>query len=92
MYAGMANIGDNLLNPIIDINSSYYNGAVLAADGSMFTFGQNLFGQLGDGSLVAKLTPVRVVKGSNYIGTSFLGIIQSIQLYLLQRGLRIIVP
>jgi alpha-tubulin suppressor-like RCC1 family protein len=41
---------------------SYYT-SVLLADGSVRTFGQNDFGQLGTGDTASRLTPVQVVTG-----------------------------
>ncbi len=37
-----------------------YHNAVVKADGSVWTWGDNLLGQLGDGSITAKSTPAQV--------------------------------
>ncbi|MBK7958375.1 MAG: hypothetical protein IPK03_09800 [Bacteroidetes bacterium] len=72
VYIGSSHLGDNFANPIIAISSANQYSATLAADGTMYTFGDNFFGNLGDGTTVGKLTPVRTIKGA-YAGTTFLG-------------------
>jgi len=49
-----------------------YHTIALHADGNVFTWGYDVYGQLGDGSTDDKTTPVRVLKGA-YNGTSYLG-------------------
>ncbi|MBK7958383.1 MAG: hypothetical protein IPK03_09840, partial [Bacteroidetes bacterium] len=72
LYAGNTYLGDSSTNPIVAISMGTLHSSALAADGKMFTWGANFFGQLGDGTVTQRLTPVRAFKGA-YFGTSFLG-------------------
>ena len=50
------------------IASGWYHNAVILSDGTLRTFGQNNFGQLGLGDTVSRLTPVQVVSALSYGG------------------------
>ncbi|OYU44126.1 MAG: hypothetical protein CFE44_14650, partial [Burkholderiales bacterium PBB4] len=49
------NLGSNVSGP--KIAAGTYHNAVVKADGTVWTWGDNLTGQLGDGSITAKSTP-----------------------------------
>ena len=72
-YNGATFLGDNPNNPIISVVSGGISTLALAADGTVFSFGNNQYGQLGDGTKINKNTPVKVLKGTYYTGTTFLG-------------------
>jgi alpha-tubulin suppressor-like RCC1 family protein len=71
-YSGTTYLGDKTNNPIIAISAGYEHSATLAADGSIYAFGRNAFGELGDNSNNQRNTPVRALKGA-YSGTTYLG-------------------
>ena len=71
-YNGTTYLGDNPSNPIIAVSAGENHSMALAADGTVYSFGLNNYGQLGIGSTIDKMVPVKVVKGL-YAGTSFLG-------------------
>jgi alpha-tubulin suppressor-like RCC1 family protein len=71
-YSGTTYLGDNTSNPIIQINAGYIHASALAADGTVFSWGQNTSGQFGDSTLTNSYIPVQAVKG-NYSGTTYLG-------------------
>jgi alpha-tubulin suppressor-like RCC1 family protein len=72
LYPGLRYLGDNNLNPILSITAGQDHSATLAADGTVFTFGRNTNGQLGDTTIITRLTPVYALKGK-YTGTKYLG-------------------
>lgn len=72
LYPGLRYLGDNNLNPILSITAGQDHSATLAADGTVFTFGRNTYGQLGDTTSITRLTPVYALKG-RYNGTKYLG-------------------
>jgi len=71
-YAGTAYLGDNSSNPIIAVAAGQYHSLALAADGTVYSFGQNTSGQLGDNTTTNRLIPVKVLQGA-YSGTTYLG-------------------
>ncbi len=71
-YNGTTYLGDNAANPIIAVAAGEYHGMALAADGTVYTFGYNYYGQLGDNSNTNGSVPVQVLKG-DYNGTTYLG-------------------
>lgn len=71
-YPGTTYLGDNPSKPIIDIAASDRFTLALCADGTVYAFGDNTRGQLGDNSTSERITPVRVRKGA-YHGTTYLG-------------------
>jgi alpha-tubulin suppressor-like RCC1 family protein len=71
-YEGTAYLGDNPSNPVLQLSMGGYEVAALLADGSVYTWGNNLHGQLGNNSRAASTSPVRVLKGE-YPGTTYLG-------------------
>ncbi|MBK7958377.1 MAG: hypothetical protein IPK03_09810 [Bacteroidetes bacterium] len=48
MYAGTSLLGDSISNPITALAGGFYHSAAIARDGTIYTFGNNTFGQLGD--------------------------------------------
>jgi len=53
----------------IAAGSFVYNTAILLADGTIRTFGDNTYGQLGLGDTASRLTPVQVVSALSYGGS-----------------------
>ena len=47
----------------IQVATGDYHSMILKDDGTLWTFGYNLFGQLGDGTLEDQATPVKVAEG-----------------------------
>ncbi len=45
---------------IIDVEAGFYSSIMLTRDGRVFTWGRNNHGQLGDGTVVDKTTPVEI--------------------------------
>lgn len=52
--------GAGLLSGVVDLDGGFGFTVALADDGSVFSWGRNDFGQLGDGTIDASLTPVGV--------------------------------
>ncbi|QQS36006.1 MAG: T9SS type A sorting domain-containing protein [Ignavibacteriales bacterium] len=71
-YEGTTYLGDNPANPIIKIVSGFYFSLALALDGTVYSWGNNEHGQLGNNETEIKRTPIKVLCGE-YIGTTFLG-------------------
>lgn len=71
-YSGSTDSGDQPGNPIIAISSAGDANLALGANGTIYSFGYNFYGGLGDGTTISKTTPVRVIKGL-YSGTAYLG-------------------
>jgi alpha-tubulin suppressor-like RCC1 family protein len=76
VYQGAAYLGDNPSNPIVAIAAGEDFSLALAQDGTLFSWGGNGSGRLGDGSVSIRLTPIRVRKGE-YPGEVYLGDIPS---------------
>ena len=58
------------LSQIVDIAAGDMHGLALAADGSVFAWGDNAKGQIGDGTTTRRISPVRVAglgAGSNVV-------------------------
>ncbi len=53
---------DDLSSSIQTVEAGNTTGAVVLSDGSLYMWGSNGIGQIGDGSLVDKITPKRVMK------------------------------
>jgi alpha-tubulin suppressor-like RCC1 family protein len=58
------------LNSVPRIDAGGYHGAVLPSDGSLFTWGRNQYGQIGDGSIDNKNAPVRIREDIQWGGIS----------------------
>jgi len=71
-YDGTAYIGDDSENKIIDISQGYLFSGALAGDGTVYAWGNNQFGQVGDNTTSNKNIPKKVLKGE-YSGTTYLG-------------------
>jgi len=72
-YSGTTYLGDDSNNKITAVASATYQCIALAADGTVYSWGLNDYGQLGDGTEdTNRLTPVKVLKGA-YSGTTYLG-------------------
>ena len=68
-YSGTTYLGDGSGNKIVDIEMGSYHSIALAADGTVYTWGYNLSGQLGNNATTNTNTPVKVVKGE-YSGST----------------------
>ncbi len=72
-YSGTTYLGDNVVsNKIIAVALGESHSIALAADGTVYSWGLNNFGQLGNGPTGQETTPVKVLKGE-YGGTTYLG-------------------
>jgi hypothetical protein len=71
-YSGTTYLGDNPSNKIVAVALGYYHSIALAADGTVYTWGYNYYGQLGNNSTTNSSTPVKALKGE-YGGTQYLG-------------------
>ena len=71
-YSGTTYLGDNPANPIIDVVAGDKVTYALAADGTMYAWGWNSSGQLGDNSTTDRNVPIKVRKGA-YGGTTYIG-------------------
>lgn len=72
-YSGTTYLGDNPGNPIIAVSAGDNYNLALAADGTVFAWGDYTNGQLGAGSIATNaVVPVQVLKGA-YSGTTYLG-------------------
>ncbi|MEY4126422.1 MAG: hypothetical protein RL737_611, partial [Bacteroidota bacterium] len=71
-YDGCKYLGDNPRNPIISVGSGAGYTLALALDGTLYSFGDNTYGQLGINSTTSQITPVRVLMGE-YVGTKYIG-------------------
>lgn len=67
--------GTSFLTDIVEITGGEWSMAALREDGTVWTWGRNNYGQLGNGTYTDSLTPVQV-KGPNGVG--FLENIQTI--------------
>lgn len=73
VYTGLSFLGDsNVSNPIISMSCGLDYSLCLASDGTMYGFGDNSLGNLGDGTITQRNTPVRALKGI-YNGTTYIG-------------------
>ena len=59
-------------NRLIAITAGSHTSFALSTDGTAFSWGYNVFGQLGDSTTINRFRPVRILKGQ-YPGTEFLG-------------------
>ena len=71
-YSGTTYLGDNASNKIVNIALGNYHAVALAEDGTVYTWGRNSYGQLGNASTTQSNYPVKVLMGS-YSGTTYLG-------------------
>ena len=72
-YSGTTYLGDNSDNKITAVSAGgNYPSIALAEDGTVFAWGYNAPGNLGDGTTTSRSTPVKVLKGA-YSGTTYLG-------------------
>ena len=71
-YGGTTYLGDNSNNKIIAVASGVYHSSALAENGTVYTWGDNSEGQLGDNTTDDRLAPIKVLKGA-YSGTTHLG-------------------
>jgi alpha-tubulin suppressor-like RCC1 family protein len=72
-YSGSIYLGDNTNNPIISVSGGTYHSSAMAVNGTLYTWGYNGYGQLGDSTKTSQSTPVKVLKG-DYNGTRYLNV------------------
>ena len=60
-------MGDDSTNPVIAISAGYIHSLALKSDGTVWAWGENRFGQLGDGTTQNRDTPVQVSSLTNII-------------------------
>lgn len=58
------------LNDIVSVAAGLYHGLALKADGTVWAWGGNAGGQLGDGTITNRLAPVQVTNLNNIIAIS----------------------
>ncbi|MCI5604818.1 MAG: hypothetical protein MR413_04125, partial [Clostridia bacterium] len=56
---------ENMLYDIVQISAYGNNSAALRSDGTVWTWGDNASGQLGDGTYTDKTTPIQVIAGES---------------------------
>jgi alpha-tubulin suppressor-like RCC1 family protein len=66
-YNGTTFLGDDPNNPIILISSRGDHNIVLAANGTVYSFGRNDYGQLGENDLVYRSSPTLVGSDSRFL-------------------------
>ena len=71
-YDGTSYLGDNENNRVIAIAGGVYHSVALTEDGSVYAWGKNTYGMLGNNSTIISYTPVKVLKG-DYDGSTYLG-------------------
>ncbi|MBK7958379.1 MAG: hypothetical protein IPK03_09820 [Bacteroidetes bacterium] len=69
-YNGTTYLGDNPSNPIVMVRQGQLHSLALAADGTVYSFGYNFDGQLGNGTNANSNLPIKVIKGA-YAGSTF---------------------
>ena len=77
VYNGTTYLGDDANNKIVYAATGNTGGGTgfsyaIGGNGTVYSWGYNGSGQLGDGTLTQRNTPVRVLKGA-YNGTTYLG-------------------
>ena len=60
-------VNNEHITDIISVSCGKVQTAILKSDGTVYTFGINTYGQLGDGSTNIRYTPVPVVDSNDYI-------------------------
>ena len=68
--AEVVNTEGNGLKDVVDLSAGHSSTAYLKEDGTVWAFGANTYGQLGDGTTTDRSTPVQVmdVNGSEFSG------------------------
>jgi alpha-tubulin suppressor-like RCC1 family protein len=60
-----------IANPIfVKISGGFYFSAAIKADGTLWTWGRNTYGQLGDGTTAGKSAPIQIGTDSNWASVS----------------------
>jgi len=65
-------LGGNSSNKITAVALGAYHSIALASNGTVYSWGLNEDGQIGDSSTTQRATPIKVLKGA-YSGTMYLG-------------------
>lgn len=60
----------NALTDVVAIAAGFHHSVALKADGSIWTWGSNTYGQLGDGSAGSRSTPVQISGIGNVVAVS----------------------
>ncbi|SVB61851.1 uncharacterized protein METZ01_LOCUS214705, partial [marine metagenome] len=71
-YSGTTYLGDDSSNKITAVAAGFHHCIALATDGTIYAWGSNDEGQLGENSTTDRSTPVKVLEGA-YSGTTYLG-------------------
>jgi len=72
IHAGTQPSSSGFLENVVFIYAGFYNSAAVISDGSAYTWGNNQFGQLGDGTTTNSHTPVRVIAGDQSTPSGFI--------------------
>ncbi|MGH7493184.1 MAG: T9SS type A sorting domain-containing protein [bacterium] len=62
-----APVQTSTINKIIDVTTGFQHAIALNSDGTVWTWGDNTYGQLGDGSTTDRYTPVQISGLANII-------------------------
>ncbi|MBA2942445.1 hypothetical protein HZF08_29655 [Paenibacillus sp. CGMCC 1.16610] len=60
----------NNLTDVIDVEAGFYHSLALKSDGTVWAWGSNVFGELGDGTTTNRSTPVQVSGLTNIVAIS----------------------
>ena len=71
-YSGSTYLGDDSSNKIIAVSIGDAHSLALAADGTVYAWGLNTYGMLGNNNTTGSYTPIKVLKGE-YSGSTYLG-------------------
>ncbi|MCB0735932.1 MAG: T9SS type A sorting domain-containing protein [Bacteroidetes bacterium] len=84
-YKGTQYLGDDINDPIVHITAGGSHSLAVSAKGTVYSFGNNYKGQLGNGNYSNQRTPVRVLKGS-YSGQFYFGDDRSLEVLQVSAG------
>ena len=68
-----------LMDDVVSVSLGYLHAAAIKRDGSLWTWGDNSHGELGDGTTESSTTPVKVMDGVSAVslGGSHTGVIMT---------------
>ncbi|MEI6089689.1 MAG: T9SS type A sorting domain-containing protein [bacterium] len=63
-------IGKDIIGPVNYVNSAYNVSAAITNDGSLWTWGFNYFGSIGDGTIINKYYPIKIGNTGEWLTVS----------------------